>query len=246
MTGEQEVPSRQPVESLDERVEHSSSPSIFVNPEVIAADAWESLVAATQSDGIERGLVIAKRRDKIIRSKEIEGLGEQPSDEDPSKTIPASFPLPALPFGVKSLLPTIKELVVIHTHPMPPDLDHLRTTPISDRDIRAFTRTRYVAMVMLDRGGAHLLARTSSFFPDDERLLTSDIVDTATKEVIAESGGSMDVMTKVARRIANYGLGYFYTPDLSQQGAGVEFRNLRFEEDKPAAEDPTSSHTFAA
>ena len=109
---------------------------------------------------------------------------------------------------------------------MPPALDHLRTNPISDADLQAFSPSRYQAMLTLDRGGAHLLARTRPNYLDGN-VPATDLVSSTMREVIAESGGSMDVMTRVAGELAQFGLGYYFTPDLIQQGESVEFKNLK-------------------
>lgn len=215
------------VERLDGEINNRYSPTILVAADVLATDSWHELVSATQVDYRERGLVVGRHigKNKLIRSKVIEGYGREQTDI-PGEDLEAAFPVPMLPFGVKSLSPRIKQDVVIHTHPMPPEVDHVRTSIISDKDIHAFTNSRYNAMVMLDRGGAHLVARTrqSDLYSGKPQ---EDLVSSTMRGVIAESGGSMDIMIKLASRLGQYGLGYFYTPELAQPGETVELQNLR-------------------
>ena len=134
--------------------------------------------------------------------------------------------MPMFPFGImKGLSTRVREDVVIHTHPMPPEVAHVKTSIISDKDIRAFVGSKYSGMVMLDRGGAHLLARTRQIH-SYYNAPAPDLVSRTMREVIAESGGSMDVMAETARQLGQYGLGYYYTPDLTQVSHDVEFWNL--------------------
>jgi hypothetical protein len=227
---ERHLDSTQPIELLDGEITNRSSPAIQVAADVLATDIWQDLVDTTQSDLIERGLAIARhsKTGKLTRSTIFRWYYEFSEESDP-EVIENTCQIPLFPFGVvRSLLsPRLKEDVYIHTHPISPALDHLRTNPISDADLHAFVPSRFQALVILDRGGAHLLARTSSQKFLTNNLPAPDLINEVTREAIAESGGSMDVMTKVARRIAQHGLGYYYTPDLSQQSDTVEFKNLR-------------------
>ena len=219
-----------PAERLDGEISNKYSSSILVAADVLATDIWQDLVEATQSDGIERGLAIARhtRTGKLTRSREYRWHYEFDDEGEEPEAIDNSCQMMLFPLGVvRSVLsPRLREDVYIHTHPIPPALDHLRTNPISDADLRAFFPSRYQAMVMLDRGGAHLVARTrqSDLYGSTPE---PDLGSSTMREVIAESGGSMDVMNRLASRLGQYGLAYFYTPELTQAGETVEFQNLR-------------------
>lgn len=215
-----------PAERLDGEINNKCSQSILVATDVLATDLWHKLVSATQADYRERGLVVGRHigKNELVRSKIIEGFGKE-QGENPAE-VEAAFQAPMLPFGARSMSPRVKRDVIIHTHPMPPEVDHVRTSIISDKDIHAFTNSKYNAMVMLDRGGAHLVARTRRSYSYDIEP-KSDLVSSTMREVIAESGGSMDVMTRLASRLGQYGLAYFYTPELTQPGEVVELQNLR-------------------
>ena len=216
------------LELLDGDIRGKATPSILLSAETLAADTWDELVSATQTDYLERGLIVGRYTGKntLIRSKIIKGYGQE-AGEHPGEVLEAAFPIPMFPFGIlKGMLLRIKEEVVIHTHPMPPDVDHVRTSVISDKDIRSFTTSRYAGLVMLDKGGAHLLTRTRPQYLDWDTP-APDIVSSTMRRVIAEAGGSTDVMTGVAEKLARYGLSYYYTPELMQTGRGVEFQNLK-------------------
>ena len=218
-----------PVETLESTLIDGHAPSICVDASILATDVWEEFVDATQSDYFERGVAIARhsKTGKISRSKIHQWHYELPDEGEEPEAVENECPVPMFPFGViRSLLsPRMREDVYLHTHPMPPVLDHLKTNPISDKDLQAFSGSNYKAFVILDRGGAHLLARTSR--GSQPSLPAPELVGDITREVIAESGGSIDVMIKVARGIAQHGLGYYHTPILSQRSSVVEFQNLR-------------------
>lgn len=215
------------VELLNSEIMNKFSMSIQVAADVLATDTWAELVNATQTDYREHGLVIGRNagNNKLVRSKILEGYGREMLQES-EQVLEAAFPVPMFPFGIiKGMSPRIKEDVALHTHPMPPEVDHVRTSIISDKDLQVFTGSKYNAMVMLDRGGAHLLARTRPTY-SYASAPEPNLVSSTMREVIAESGGSMDVMARLAHRLGQYGLGYFYTPELTQAGDSVEFQNL--------------------
>jgi hypothetical protein len=204
------------------------SPSILVSADVLATDLWHTMVSDTQLDYRERGVVVGRPAGKnvLVRSEIIEGYGQE-SGEGLVEVVEASLPVPMFPFGIlRGMSQRLKKDVVIHTHPMPPEVDHVRTSIISDKDIRCFVGSKYTGMVMLDRGGAHLMVRTG---PSNQYDCVPgfNLVSSTMSEVINKGGGSMDVMTRFARQIGRYGLGYYYTPDLKQSGETVEFQNLK-------------------
>ncbi len=197
------------------RIEIFGKGSLLVDKEVVAADKWPGMVAATQLDFRERGIVVSRRSNgKLMTSKVFEGLGERFDYDNRARKIPSSFSLPLLPHGARSLLPKIKDIVVVHSHPMPPEVDHLQTTAISDVDIHSFINADYNALVMVDRGGAHLLVRVGHLLGD---ILPAErnIVEETIEAVSQERGGARDVIKSLATQLPSYGLGYFYTPTLS-------------------------------
>jgi hypothetical protein len=210
----------QPIALLDSPLRELRSQTIRIDSEAVALDRWAPMVEATQTDYLERGLIIAKSAGRILTSKVYGG------DQH-------GFTPPPLAFGLRSLFSaSLKERVVVHTHAMPPKVDHLKTTVISDEDIRAFTMSQYNGLVMLDRGGAHLLARTTAFREND-KLADCDIVSRTVQEVVGESGGTMDVMNRVAAQLHPYGLGYYYVSTLipvsDQETNSIELYNLRLD-----------------
>jgi hypothetical protein len=215
-----------PVEQLGGYLEDRYSPSILVDADVVAARSWLSLVEATQADFCERGVVVAKKSGKFITSKVFEGWIAE-VDENQNETDPGAFRPPLLPFGLRSLSPALKEQVLVHTHPITPELEHLKTTVLTDKDVHILASHCYNGLVMLDRGGAHLLARSRGEDWGYDSLLNTEIVNDALKQVKAQSGGSMDVIALLAQQLHNHGLSYFHTPDLSQEGQSVEFMNMR-------------------
>lgn len=209
-------------------IEAHGSGSIFIKTEAIAASLWQQMIEATQQDYKERGVVVSKSGKKFYTSRVFEGTGEQIDYKNSDKiSATSSFNPPLLPQGIRSLIPGMKDIVVVHTHPMPPKLDHLSTTPLSDIDIHAFVNAQHNGLVMIDRGGAHLLVRTRTSYNDSD-LLKKNIVDEAVEVVKRNDGVVLDVIKATSQQLANYGLGYFYTQTLLPNIKGfVEFNNPR-------------------
>lgn len=214
------------VEGLDTILQNQRCNIVQIDAEAIAAASLAGLVELTQTDQTERGLVVGIKAGSFIRSQILEGRPAEIDDET-GRFISGSWSPPILPFGIKGVLASIKKASVIHTHPMPPAIDHLRTTPISDKDIRAFLPSKYIAMVMADRGGIHMLARHRSTTILDYPPGAS-VVGDATEITINEGGGSIDVIRRVAHQLSLYGLTYLYTPELVQEQKTVGFQNMRY------------------
>jgi hypothetical protein len=222
---EQEPHHTEPLESFKDSYLERPGKILTVEANLVAAEDWQRLVDLTQADQRERGIAIGRRGTKLLHSGIIEGSGKETDYYDnPAAVLEPTFPVPMLPFGLKGLLPKVEKIAILHTHPMPPEINHVKTTVISDKDIYAFLHTGYRAMLMADRGGAHLLTRTSPSVI--EVSLSPNLVSKTISDVIRAGGGSMDVLERVARRLSQLGLGYFYTPDLSPKNGTVEFHNL--------------------
>lgn len=224
LSAEQSDPTTRPTELLDGEVVDKLSPAIRLPADALGVDIWQQLVDKTQSDHLEHAAAIGRRKNGTYVI--FEGYAD-PGLDDPGLVSGASLAVPSSPFGIiKGFAQRIKKETLVHTHPMGTELDHVRTSVISDEDIHQFIHSDYKVLVMLDRGGAHLLARTnavrfSGVFPPP------DLVDTAIHETLEDGGGSMDLLALVGARLSSFGLGYYYTPDLPQQGDTVEFQNLR-------------------
>lgn len=210
--------SKKYVEVLDRTV-------LRVDSGIIAADKWQDMVVLTQQDGKERGVVVSKRNNKLSVSNIFEGTGEESDVNSPDRKSAASFTPPFLPHGVRSLFPGTRDIVVVHSHYMALESNHLRTTAFSDRDIHCFITSELNGLVMVDRGGVHLLINTGRSFRQEE-LMRKDIVKESVSKIKQRDGEVLDVIKDVANQLANYGLGYFYTPELTPDSRGyVEFHD---------------------
>lgn len=197
------------IESFKSPYVETRGRTIVVDAEAVAFPFWQQMIDETQRDKKERGMVVSKIGNELLTSKIFIGQGER-RDYD-GNIVSASFSLPFFLHGFQSLDPRIKDLVVIHTHPMLPDLDHLATTVFSDGDIRNFIKHTYNGLVSLDRGGAHLLVRTASRF-DDKELFEKSIVKEIMNNVIEKGGKVIDVIKQPSQELPKYGLGYYFVP----------------------------------
>lgn len=211
------------VEDLSTRyVEKTGNAPVLIDGAVIAAGKWQQMVDLTQQDFKERGVVVSRNNRKLYTSRIFEGTGEQSEYDDKTLKVKrgsGSFTPPILAHGIRSLHPGMKDLVLVHSHPMPTELDHLKTTPLSDTDIHAFINSNYKGLVMVDRGGAHLLVRTHDSYTDGE-LLKQKIVHEAIRSVNSENGSVMDVLKILSGKLTPYGLCYLYTPELTPDSSG--------------------------
>ena len=244
------VAAAQQLEVLGGRIEGSASPNIIVDQDVLAVDTWPTLIEDSQMDLRERGLVIGRLSKmlggRLIRSRIYESYLEEsgyedddieePNEDESQEAEPISVFIPKItPLGLKTLI-MAEELVAIHTHPMGENLDHIPTMPFSDKDIHSFVNnTLRHAMVSIDRGGAHLMVRNSGYPREAERELNKSklvhAVYTHTRDNRRPKqegpGETMQSMVLLARQLFQYGIGYFYTPDIQPRNGGVEFQNLR-------------------
>lgn len=204
-------------------VERPITGPILVDVRGIAADKWPEMQNRAQKSHREQGVVVSRLGTILYTSKIFEGYGERNDYDNPHRKIPASFTPPLFPHGLISLHPGMENIVLVHVHPIPPELDHLITAPLSDTDIHTFVKHNYKGLVSLDRGGVHLLVRTRHSYNESD-LLTKNIVDETITEVRAKNGTTLDVIKLVDHKLSQYGLGYFYTSNLVQNPKGyVEF-----------------------
>lgn len=197
------------IESFKSPYVETRGRTIIANAEAVAFPFWQQMIDETQRDKRERGMAVSKIGNELLTSKIFIGQGER-RDYD-GNIVSASFSFPFLSHGLRSLDPRIKDIVVIHTHPMPPDLDHLATTVFSDGDIRAFIEHAYNGLVSLDRGGAHLLVRTDSR-SDYKELFEKNIVKEIMNNVIEKGGKVIDVIKQLSQELPKYGLWYYFVP----------------------------------
>ena len=149
--------------------------------------------------------------------------------------------------GLKSF--THDPVVSLHTHPLSGDEAHIKTSIPSGNDIRTFLSSMHSALVIVDRGGSHLLVRTREFhprnpesfesvlrkgskrrplqhaskpdWPDEEDLPPDDLMKKKIKEIAARGGVVADVQKELNGMIAQYGLRYFYTEQLTPNEDGT-------------------------
>lgn len=214
------------VHILGEEIDTSSSPTVSVPGAFLATEHWVDLVNTTEEDGREHGYVVGiDRQGEPVLSDRLEGssaiLGE-----DGREIEHASLSMPMFPFGTLRAR-QIKKAVLVHTHPMPTFEDHPRTRIFSDEDIGHFFGSDYLAMIMLDKGGAHLMAKKDRFSRNSWGQLHPKLVESTIINVSEGSRSMRDVLGRVAYQLSIHGVGYYYTPDLSQPNDTVEFQNLR-------------------
>lgn len=194
--------------------------ALRVDSQSIGASQWKNLVAQTQADGAERGIVISTNKGSILTSGIYMGSGtEEVFDGTEMRKRGGSFTPPNLPHGIKSLNPAIKDIVIVHSHYMPSSSGHLPTMILSDGDILNFIPSKYHALCAVDRGGAHLLVRTQKQFFN--RIPDGHMVKNLITETIKENGGIKDVIWKVSNRLQQFGLAYLYTSQLETDSEGA-------------------------
>ncbi len=181
-------------------------PEIIIPGAQIGAADWPGMISQTGKDGKERALVVSSNAGKLMTSRIFVGRAE-------TKITPANIHPPFLPHGIKSLLPGLKDIAYVHTHPKPPELDHIQTTIFSEGDIRAYYDSLYPAMVMIDKGGVHILLRT--FSADEERELPNYNLDKAAfREAGKGNFTAIEVIQELSKIIYPYGLRYYYSSTL--------------------------------
>jgi hypothetical protein len=203
-------------------IENPWAPTMFVNADSVAAGKWPEMLAETQKDLRERGVVVSRSGDKIITSKIFTGVAEG----EISERHRAHITMPILSQGLRSLLPKTKDITFVHTHSMPPQLNHLQTTIVSDADILSFIRSELNGLVVVDRGGAHLLVRTRETYGQKPSWRENTVNEIIAKSIKAQ-GSVMNAMTAVANELQKSGLGYYFSPTSQSTSSNeILFHNL--------------------
>lgn len=192
----------------------------------MATEHWTDLVGSTERDGREYGYAVGIDRQNMPVLSVRQGGHAAIIGEDGREIEHASLGIPVLPFGLLRAR-RIKKAVLIHTHPMPAFEDRPPTRIFSDEDIGQFFGLDYLAMIALDKGGAHLMAKQEGFNRNLWSLLNPRLVEATLLDVRENSRSMRDVLSRVAHQLSAFGIGYYYTPNLSQPNDVVEFQNLR-------------------
>ncbi len=187
--------------------------SIYVPNEMIAASLWKEMIEKTQAADEEFGVIISSRRKEILTSRIFKGLGES-KDYNGRVKSPASFTPPFLPHGLKSLSPFVKDLVLVHTHPIPTEISHLPTTVMSGADINVYVTGPYNALVMIDKGGVHMLTGRNPYRPTVE-INESKIISEALEVTKNSTNKSAEFRAEIAKRLAPFGIKYYFSPDIT-------------------------------
>lgn len=172
---------------------------VTVRADNIGAEKWAEMLAGTQTDGKERGLIVFRSplsNSKFSTSKIV--IGENTHVTPQYSDI-----------GFKFLHSVAAK---IHTHTKSPEVEHLKTLPPGDTDLQLFFADNYSAMVSIDHGGAHLLVRTEE--PITTELPPKDIIARTISEVAARNGLVEDVQKRLNGILNQYGISYFYTENL--------------------------------
>lgn len=180
--------------------------TINIDIDLIAAQKWQEMLDLTQSDGKERSLVVSSDGKRLHTSKIF--LGSRNT---------SGYPL--LPHGLKSALPTTKDIVYIHTHYMPPELDHVKTTTVSDTDISNFLNLPGKAMVVIDRGGVHMLARQPYTANLRKDKIPGNIAENALKQAKKSSNTAQETMTIIAQKLMSFGIRYYFSENKNPSSA---------------------------
>jgi hypothetical protein len=194
----------------------ATSNTLRFDPEILAQDKWQEMLVSTQEDGLERFVDVysAKRQLEVGPIK----TTEKGKDKD-------SNDFTHLDISPRRILSRIfrHEILQVHAHPKPQELDHIPTTPLSDKDINKFLSSSQKAFVMIDPGGVHILARIpfDSYALDDETEKPPKTVKTSFSEVIKTTGLVMDVIKETAKKLKPKGIRYYYSPNLGVDTDGL-------------------------
>lgn len=199
-------------ERLKQFKEWGVSDYLKIEPQLLGVQNWAEMLAQTQRDKKERGFVVSTNGRKLLISQVSEGEER-------------SFSTPVFPHGVRTLMPNTKDLVYVHTHYMSPEIDHVQTSAFSDLDINAFARSRARAIVAVDRGGTHMLARKQYSLPQREPMPKIEVAMDAIKRAKAGGNTAIDVVKEIAKDLEKFGVLYYYSPQLTPSPEGfIEFK----------------------
>jgi hypothetical protein len=175
----------------------------------LAQPYWEEMLQRTHTSKREYGLIVSYNGQKLLTSRIFAGLGEQHCYDSNNK-YPPSFRPPFLPHGLKSLDPRIEDIALVHTHPTSDDINHLPTTVISEADILAYAQNSYNALVMIDKGGVHMLTGKDPFQIIDTRM-AEKIVDDAFRLARSNSNTVFEVRGEIAKALQHFGIRYYFS-----------------------------------
>lgn len=183
-----------------------------IEPDILAQAQWQELLGTTASTGNEKALTVAWDGRKLTTHGDIMSTKN-------------SSGLAIFPRGIRSVFARHEKLLVsVHTHPMPPKLDHIQTMPFSDLDINSFINDRSSkASVSIDRGGVHMLAKSPyayAFHLDPAEKPVSTIAEEALEEESTQNGLAVNIMKKIGRGLIPFGIKYYYSPNLSLTSDG--------------------------
>lgn len=209
---ESEIPDRNPNEqhiTTPEQLIHAEMELLSIEGKLIGSDNWQEMLKLTDQDGRESGVITSTWGKRILTSSIFRGQRIASVDQKPVDCIVP----PELPHGLKSLLPQVKNFAFVHSHPKPKELEHLRTTLPSDQDIQSFINLAYKVLVMVDRGGIHMIT--------GDPLLYNESPNNLATQALAKTAQSQNTVSEAMEFLAHslrlYGLKYFYG-DLDKQG----------------------------
>lgn len=215
MTG----PDQAPVVNLQALRDRTILPYEIVIPaKDILAHSWKDIVEKTDKNGTEHGRLSSIHRGKLFHGKITKGTPERPDpDGPPGSKIKTSWGPGLFPHGLASwrYIAGMQDILMIHGHPMPTSVDHIKTTHHSEKDLEAFFESDLWASLVIDRGGAHLLRRYSDRY--------EQVIDAA--KIITESYKGkervVDVIAELAEKVHPLGLQYFYTSQIDYTDSGL-------------------------
>ena len=185
---------------------------ITVRADNIGASKWPEMLAATKEDGLERGINVFRTpiTKKFYTGTIITGTKK---DFKTGKNVP----IQSSDIGLKGFISDI--VASVHTHPLTEEEAHLKTTVPSGSDVQTFFENAYSTMVILDRGGAHLLVRTRDTL--NQETPPTDLIQKKINEVAAKGGTVADVQKQLNSMLSQYGISYFYTENLTSAEDGT-------------------------
>ncbi|HLC87684.1 MAG TPA: hypothetical protein VJG66_01350 [Patescibacteria group bacterium] len=214
-------------------------PKISLTAHEIRAHTWKEIVDKTDKTGAEYGSISSFHKGKVYHGGVSKGHAERPDHEGPPGSKERAGWGPSLfPHGLSSwrYINGMEDILMIHGHPMPSEVDHIKTTHHSITDVKYFFDSNLWASIVLDRGGAHLLRRYSQRFKEtiDAKKLVGQSYEG--KERVIE------VISALGEKMEPYGIQYFYTPEINfTEGGIVVFTDARFLERKVEESAPRSA-----
>lgn len=201
---------------------------IVLPGEQIGAEKWGKMLEKTQETGREYDIVVSTNGKKILVNKINEGHGERPDyDSDKGEKSPPDFSPPIFPQGVlKGLFGRVRDIVSVHTHPETEDSKHLPTTTFSADDVYIYLDRGYRTVIMLDKGGAHMLIGINPYI-NRKQINPAEIINEAFEKAEKNTETIAEVMVEIAKSLVPFGIKYYFTSSIKQSEEGfVEFRDV--------------------